>query len=271
MPMTYTPTPPRFHPHSSWGWKGPGAQSTLYSGLYQSASPRRPTFDSQPYVKDRFYQKNRSRTQEKRKVVKQVYRVKKDNRKDKTSDLNANCEKPNVTKDISANNGKDVKQQVANARSVKSEPKESKFLKIKHELPKLKSKAQPRCPLGLSNWQVTKLHKLSAEDLKKKKMAWVPKGSVQARDKIDNQVKSAKAPNKMKATRSLLPSQMSTPNHHNHWSANAPCSTSTLSLPKSWNPPSGMFGYPSWPNFDPWLFYGSLYHGGLFPNYYMFK
>jgi hypothetical protein len=28
--------------------------------------------------------------------------------------------------------------------------------------------------------------------------------------------------------------------------------------------PSGMFSYPSWPYFDPWMSHGSLYHTGLF-------
>ena len=38
------------------------------------------------------------------------------------------------------------------------------------------TESQPRCPLGLSYWQKKKLQKFSAQELRKKNMAWVPKG-----------------------------------------------------------------------------------------------
>lgn len=44
-------------------------------------------------MKDRFNQKNWFGSQEKRKVPNQVYRVKKDGRKDKSPDLNSSDEK----------------------------------------------------------------------------------------------------------------------------------------------------------------------------------
>jgi hypothetical protein len=48
-------------------------------------------------VKSHFDETNRSGFQEKKKVVKQVYRVKMDNYKDKSSDLSSIDIKPNVT------------------------------------------------------------------------------------------------------------------------------------------------------------------------------
>ena len=57
---------------------------------------------------------------------------------------------------------------------------------IKKELPLLKSKSQPRCPLGLSSWQEKKLQRLSAQELKNKNMAWVLKGTVRIHIDKDN-------------------------------------------------------------------------------------
>jgi hypothetical protein len=50
--------------------------------------PKNPVFDRQPHFKKcRFEQKNRSKVQNKKKVGKKVYQVKRDGRKDKSSDL----------------------------------------------------------------------------------------------------------------------------------------------------------------------------------------
>jgi hypothetical protein len=73
-------------------------------------------------VKSRFDETNRPGFQEKKKVVKQVYQVKRDNRKYKNSDLSSSDKKPNVTITILANSGKDVKQQVGDGQGAKSEP-----------------------------------------------------------------------------------------------------------------------------------------------------
>ena len=56
--------------------------------------PRQPVHAGQPHVvSDRFVLKNRSRVHEKKKIVKQIYIVKRDGRKDTSSDLNTIDEK----------------------------------------------------------------------------------------------------------------------------------------------------------------------------------
>ena len=48
----------------------------------------------------------------------------------------------------------------------------------------VKTKSQSGCPLGLSYWQKKKLQKLSAQELEKKNMAWVPKKSSQTKNDV---------------------------------------------------------------------------------------
>jgi hypothetical protein len=71
-------------------------------------------------------------------------------------------------------------------------------------MPKLE--AQPSHPLCLPNWQMTKLQKFNAEELKAKNMAWAPKQSVQVRGKNDNEMKGAKETKKRRATKDHSPS-----------------------------------------------------------------
>ena len=84
-----------FYPYSSWGCYGSWSQPPSYSAPHQFANAelRKSAFERKPHCKDRFDQANRSRVQEKKMVVKQVYRVKRDGRKDKSSDLSTNNEK----------------------------------------------------------------------------------------------------------------------------------------------------------------------------------
>jgi hypothetical protein len=251
------------------GWYGTWAQPLSYYAPchFENAAPRRP----RQQVKSCFDETNGSDFQEKKKVVKQVYRVKRDNRKDKSSDLSSSDTKLNVTTTTSVNIGKDVKQQVGDAQGAKSEPIELEVSKVERKLPIPKSEAQPSHPLGLPNWQMRKLQKLNTEEFKAKNMAWVPKQSVQVHGKKDNEIKGAKETKRRRATKDHLPSQRFASNHQNYWSSHNPYFTSTPSMPILWSPPSGMFGYPSWPYFDTLMSYGSLYHGGLFPNNYVFE
>ena len=69
----------------------------------------------------------------------------------------------------------EMKQSIVKTQSAKSEEKKLRVHKAKKELPLVKTESQPRCPLGLSYWQKKKLQNLSAQELKKKNMAWVPK------------------------------------------------------------------------------------------------
>jgi hypothetical protein len=52
-----------------------------------------------------------------------------------------------------------------------------------------KIEAKSSHPLSLSNWQRKKVQKLSAQELGKKGMAWIPKGSIQTQDMGNDQAK----------------------------------------------------------------------------------
>ena len=83
MPIPNALHPASFHHHSSWGWDDPWAHTPSYFRPYhvEHAAPREPSCAGQPCVEnDRFKPKYRSRVQEKKKVVKQIYVVKKDGR-----------------------------------------------------------------------------------------------------------------------------------------------------------------------------------------------
>jgi hypothetical protein len=107
-------------------------------------------------VKSCFDETNQSDFQEK-KVVKQVYQIKRDNRKDKISDLSSSNTKLNVTITTSVNIGKDVKQQDGDAQDAKSEPTKLEVSKLERKLPMTKLEAQSSHPLALPNWQMRKL------------------------------------------------------------------------------------------------------------------
>jgi hypothetical protein len=155
----------------------------------------------QPHVKNRFDEINQPDFQEKKKVVKQVYRVKRDNRKDKSSDPFSSHTKPNMTITTSANINKDVKQQFGDVQDAKSEPMELEVSKVERKLSMPQSKAQLSHPLGLPTWQMRKLQKLNAKELNAKNMACVSKQSVQIHSKKDNEMKGAKETKRKRATK----------------------------------------------------------------------
>ena len=120
----------------------------------------------------------------------QIYVVKKDGRKDKCSDLNAIDEKPiNVL--TSAIDGKGREKLSVDIPNAKSEQSELKKSKIKKKSLLSRIEAKPSHPLDSSNWQKKRLQKLSAQELKQRNMAWVPKGSIQTQDKDDVHIKGA--------------------------------------------------------------------------------
>jgi hypothetical protein len=100
-------------------------------------------------------------------VVKQIYRVKYDGRKDKSSDLNSTIEKPIMLLKNLANDGKEVEKSSIDVVGAKFEQKKVRVLKVKNDLPLSKTKIKPICSISLSKWQ-KKLQKLSAEKLKEK-------------------------------------------------------------------------------------------------------
>jgi hypothetical protein len=114
--------------HSPWGWYGIWAQPLSYyvPCHFENVAPRRP----QPHVKSRFDETNRPSFLEKNNVVKQVYWVKRDNRKDKSLDISSSDKKLNVTITTLVNIDKDVKQQVGDAQGAKSEPMKLKVSNI---------------------------------------------------------------------------------------------------------------------------------------------
>ena len=77
---------------------------------------------------------------------------------------------------------------ISNAKSEQSELKKPE-IKKKSLLSRIEAK--PSHPLDSSNWQKKKLQKLSAQELKQRNMAWVPKGSIQTQDKDDGPAKGA--------------------------------------------------------------------------------
>jgi len=84
--------------------------------------------------KDHFDQ-NRSGAQPKKKVVKQVYRVKYDGRKKKSSDLNLTIDKSITLLKNLAIDGKEVRKSSIDILGAKSEQKKVRVPKIKKDLP----------------------------------------------------------------------------------------------------------------------------------------
>jgi len=73
MPIPCAPHPTSFHRYSSWGWDYTWAHTPSYSRPYcvGYATPREPSCAGQPCVEnDRFKPKDRSKIQNKKKVVK---------------------------------------------------------------------------------------------------------------------------------------------------------------------------------------------------------
>jgi len=264
MPIPYAPHPTSLHPYSSSGWDNSWAHTPSYLRPYhvEYLAPSNSDFGKQPYNKDRFIPKNRSGAQNKNKVVKQVYVVKKDNRKGKGSDLNSYVAKPNKVLDTSASSAKTVEKSASNIVGTKSEPRNFNVPNVDKDVLLSKTKSQPRSSLGLSNWHKKKLEKLSACELKKRNMTWVPKGSSQAQSKDGARAKSEMDASKKKAAK--ISTEMFAPNHQSYWSSHHPYFSVVPHIGMSCQ---GMFSYPSWHYFNPYM---SSCYGGMQPNYYAY-
>jgi hypothetical protein len=141
--------------------------------------------------------------------------------------------------------------------------------KINEGTPLHKTKSQPGCPLGLSYWQERKLKLFSAEELKRRNMAWIPKGNSQGKEDVQAPIarratkmenKNNKA-HKQSGRRFSSHRQKLRPAHHPYYS------TSPL-MPMPWNSSPGMIGYPPWAYFDPWMHPYYLQHERVLPNHY---
>jgi hypothetical protein len=117
--MYYRPQPTHFHSYSPWGWFDEETHlPSYYRPQYiEHGTPR--YSEKSPSYKDRFDQ-NRSGAQAKKKVVKQVYRMKYDDRKKKSSDLNSTFEKPITLPKNPAIDGKEVEKSSINILGAKS-------------------------------------------------------------------------------------------------------------------------------------------------------
>ena len=142
--------------------------------------------------------------------------------------------------------------------------------KIKKKMLLSKAQAQPRYLLGSLGWQKKKLQRLSAQELKEKGMAWVPKGSIQTQDEDDVCTEGAMQLKKNRRSKRRSSNIRFAPNHQNYWSVHHPFDLQMSCMPVSWNSSLSMFSYPLHSCFDPWMPYGSLYHGGLLPNCYAY-
>ena len=264
MPMQFGSDATYFHPYSSWGWYDSNSYSSSHFRPHnvEYSAPSNSDFGKQPYNKDRFIPKNRSGAQNKNKVVKQVYVVKKDNRKGKGSDLNSYVAKPNKVLDTSASSAKTVEKSASNIVGTKSEPRNFNVPNVDKDVLLSKTKSQPRSSLGLSNWHKKKLEKLSACELKKRNMTWVPKGSSQAQSKDGAPAKSEMDASKKKKAK--ISTEMFAPNHQSYWSSHHPYFSVVPHIGMS---SQGMFGYPSWHYFNPYM---SSCYGGMQPNYYAY-
>jgi hypothetical protein len=190
--MQYGSTPSYFHPYPSWGWYDSNAYSSSYFRPHnvEYSSHFNSDFEKRSYDKDRFIYKNRSRAQNKNRMVKQDYVVKKDNRKAKSSNLNC-ITKPEEVLDTSATSTQTIEKLASDSLDTKS------------ELKNLNVPKQPRSPLGLSIWH-KRLEKLSAQELKKRGMTWAHNGSSQDPGKDDAFGRSGVKANKRKKTSTRL-------------------------------------------------------------------
>jgi hypothetical protein len=108
--MQYDSVPSYFHPYPSWGWYDSNVYSSSYFRPYniEYSAHINSAFEKQSYNKDCLISKNRSRAQNKNRVVKQVYVVKKYNRKAKSSELNSCVTEPKEVLDTLATNAQTI-------------------------------------------------------------------------------------------------------------------------------------------------------------------
>jgi hypothetical protein len=109
--------------------------------------------------------------------------------------------------------------------------------KVKEDVTSSNTNSQPRSPFELSIWHNKRLEKLSAQELKKRGMTWVPNGSSQDQGKDDALGRGGVKTNKRKKASIGRLSERFTPTHQSYWSLYRPYFSV---MPSS----QGMFGYP---------------------------
>jgi hypothetical protein len=88
--------------------------------------------------------------------------------------------------------------------------------------------------LGLSNWQ-KKLQNLSAQELRKKGMAWIPKGSIRTHDMGNDQAKGATQLKEKKRYERRSSKLRFAPNHQNYWSLPSSFTLQVPHMSMFWN------------------------------------
>ena len=164
-----------------------------------------------------------------------------------------------------------MKQSIDKNQSAKFEEKKLRVHKAKKELPLVKTESQPRCPLGLSYWQKKKLQNLSAQELKKKNMAWVPKKINRYKNDVHASVATSTIKvNKENNESNKQLSRRCASQHQNLRLEHHPFSSTMPLMPLSWNSSLGMINYPPWTYFGPWMQHIFLHHERVLPNLYTF-
>jgi hypothetical protein len=115
MPMQYGSAPSYFHPYPPWGRYDSNTYSSSYFRPHniEYLAHRNSDFEKHSYNKDNFISKNRSRAQNKNRVVKQAYVVNRDNRKAKNSYLNSCIPESGEILDTSASSAQTIENQLA--------------------------------------------------------------------------------------------------------------------------------------------------------------
>jgi hypothetical protein len=125
MPMQYSLVPLYIHPYLSWGRYDSNAYSPSYFRPHniEYSTHSNSDFEKQSYNKDRFISKNQSRAQNKNRVVKQVYVVKKDNRKAKSLDPNLCVKEWGEVLCTLTSSAQTIEKSASNSPGIKSEHK----------------------------------------------------------------------------------------------------------------------------------------------------
>jgi hypothetical protein len=118
------------HPHCMIDqlWYDSNAYSSPYFRLHniKYSAHFDSDFEKRSYDKDHFISKNRSRAQNKNRMVKQVYIVKKDNRKAKSSDMNSCIIEPEEVLDTSDSSTQTIEKLASDSLGTKYELKKLK-------------------------------------------------------------------------------------------------------------------------------------------------
>jgi hypothetical protein len=169
--MQYSSVPSYFHPYPCWGWYDSNAYSSSYFIPHniEYSTHINSDFKKQSYNKDHLIPKNQSRAQNKNRMIKQVYLVKKDNRKSKSSYLNSCVIELEEVLDTSASSAQTIEKLVSYSPCTKFELKKPNVPKVKKDVSLSKTNSHRRSPLGLSIWHNKSLDKTRCTRVEKER------------------------------------------------------------------------------------------------------